>query len=60
MQKNDFENNVFKLMNNAIFGKTMVNVKKTYIYQGCNKKARGNCLVSEPKNHKTKLFSKMY
>ena len=59
MQKNDFENNVFKLMNNAIFGKTMVNVKKTYIYiKVVTKKQEGIVWYQNQKIIKQNSFQK--
>ena len=44
---NDFEKNFFKLMNNAVFGKTMENVKTD---------KKRNKLVSEPNFHTMKLI----
>ena len=49
--KTDFENIFFKLMNNAVFGKTKDNVRKhTYIKLVAIEKRR-NYLVSEPNYH---------
>ena len=43
-------------MNNAVFGKTMENVRKL---RDLNlKKLKKTCLVSEPNYHTTKFFSK--
>ena len=50
--KNDFEKDFFQLMNNAVFGKTMENVRKT-------QKRRRKYLVSEPNYHTTKFFTEM-
>ena len=57
MQKNDFKKDFFKLMNNAVFGKTMQNIRKHRgIKLGTTDKRR-NQLVSEPNHHTTKYFS---
>ena len=57
MQKNDFKKDLFKLMNNAVFGKTMQNVRKHRgIKLGTTDKRR-NQLVSEPNHRTTKYFS---
>ena len=52
--KNDFEKDFFKLMNNAVFRKTMENVRNRLI----RAEARRNYLVSEPDFHTTIFFRK--
>ena len=55
--KSDFERDFFKLMNNAIFGKTMKNVRKHRDIKLVTADKRRNLLVSEPNYHTTKWFS---
>ena len=52
---NDFEKDFFKLMNNAVFGKTMENVRKHRHIKLVKTDKKRNKLVSEPNYHTMKL-----
>ena len=54
--KDNFGKDFFKLMNNAVFGKTMKNVRKHRNVKTVATERRRNYLVSEPNYHFTKLF----
>ena len=56
-EKNDFEKDFFKLMNNSVFGKTMYNVRKHGDFKLVTTDKRRNYLVSEPNYHTVKWFS---
>ena len=47
-EKNDFEKDIFKLMSNAVFEKTMGNVRKHRDIKLVTTEARRSYLVSEP------------
>ena len=52
--QNDFENKIFKLMNNLTFGKTMENMRKHRDIELVTTERR-NVLVSQPNHHTTKF-----
>ena len=55
--KHGFKNDFFKLINNAVFGKTVENVRKHRDIKLVRKEKRKNYLVSEPNYHNTKFFT---
>ena len=55
--KNNFEKDFFKLMNNAVFGKTMENLRKHGNIKLVKTERRRSYLASEPNYHTTKFFT---
>ena len=55
--RNDFEKDFFKLMNNAVYGKTMENVSRHRDIKLVTTDRRRNQLASEHNYHTTKYFS---
>ena len=55
---NDFEKDFLKLMNNAVFGKAMENVRKHRDIKLATAERRRNYLVLDPNYRTTKLFTK--
>ena len=53
---NDFEKGFFKLMSNAVFGKTMENVRKHRDIKLVSTDKKRNKLVPEPNYHTVKLI----
>ena len=55
--KNDFEKDLFKLMNNSVFGKTMKNIRKQRDIELVTADKKRSKLVSEPNYHTINLIS---
>ena len=57
LAKDDFEKNRFKLMNNAVFGKRMENIRKHRAIKLVTTDRKRNKLVSEPNYHTMNYIS---
>ena len=60
LAKNDFEKDLFKLMNNSVFGKTMENIRKHRDIKLVTMDKKRSKLVSEPNYHTINLISEIY
>ena len=58
--KNAFEKDVFKLMNNAVFGKTMENLRKHREIKLVISNGMRKNIASEPNYHSCKCFSERF
>ena len=57
LAKNDFEKDLFKLMNNSVFGKTMENIRKHRDIKLVTTDKKRSKLVSEPNYHTINYIS---
>ena len=57
LARNDFEKDLFKLMNNSVFGKTMENIRKHRDIKLVTTDKKRSKLVSEPNYHNINLIS---
>ena len=57
LARNDFEKDLFKLMNNSVFGKTMENIRKHRDIKLVTMDKKRSKLVSEPNYHTINLIS---
>ena len=57
LAKDDFEKDLFKLMNNVVFGKTMENIRKHRDIKLVARNKKRNKLVSEPNYHTINYIS---
>ena len=57
LAKNDFEKDLFKLMNNSVFGKTMENIRKHREIKLVTTDKKRSKLVSEPNYHTISVIS---
>ena len=59
LAKNDFEKDLFKLMNNSVFGKTMENIRKHKEIKLVTTDKKRSKLVSEPNYYTINLISEL-
>ena len=57
LARNDFEKDLFKLMNNSVFGKTMENIRKHRDIKLVTTDKKRSKLISEPNYHTINLIS---